>query len=125
MNPLRVVPQEIIDGVLWLAIAMPDGFTREDVARQCKIPLNTAYRAMRRLAMDGVISITWIGKGCVWTTSDKIDALRQRMQDHYTAKRKQAQKRDNINYKRRQAERGAAPAKVPLATVPRWVFDLA
>ena len=125
MTPLRTVPQEIVDGVLWLAVAMPDGFRREDVARLCNVPSDTAYRAMRRLTMDGVIAVTWIGKGCVWTTADKIGALRKRLEDHYTVKRKEAQKRDNANYKRRQAERATAPPKPANVTGPRWVFDLA
>jgi sugar-specific transcriptional regulator TrmB len=123
VRALSVAPQDILDSVLWLAIAMPDGFSPVDVAAHCGLPRNHVYRAMLRLKKDGVIDITWRGKGCIWTTAARIESLRQKMKAHYKARHRESVKRKSTNYAKRQSERIIEPA--PTTNAVRWVFDLA
>lgn len=125
MNPAKHVPDEHRAHILMMAVAMPKGFERADVARRLGVTSSTAYRYMARMREDGAIAATWVGQGARWTTWEKVDALRDELKAEYAQKAAIGRKKALDAYrKRRKAAEAKCAEPAPVKLGPASVFHL-
>jgi len=140
MRASKTISEEVRDGILMLAVAMPRGFLLEDVMQACQINRVKAYRSMAHLRDCGAIACTWVGKGARWTTAEKMPALRAKlhaeaaerdrkartmwMQRKREELREIAKRRDSAEFVQVIRRQSANDVKAQI-TGPRSVWDLA